>query len=288
RERLNRTRFAQRGIKPVEVTSELDAVDEAIGSQSDLASFVREACKRLNLPIKTNPRNGVDEINLASAEGEYLRYQFGDELTQKKSQGLLRISFTSPPPPNTLFIHRTHPFVSSLTQLVWSKTMGDSQATDAIHRCGCIASSDVMELTTLYLLRIRYLVTQPGAADTLAEEVLVGAMAKDDELLSLDAARRLFLTVQPAHMIELDEKKRLVEKALQSMTVFAKPESAVSGRLEKVWNAMLRQRALTIQQSHRRLRKAMGQHVRDLTITPILPPDVLGLLVIQPVSGEGV
>ncbi|MFQ3577979.1 MAG: helicase-related protein, partial [Verrucomicrobiia bacterium] len=34
RERLNRTRFAQRGIKPVEVTSELDAVDEAIGSQS--------------------------------------------------------------------------------------------------------------------------------------------------------------------------------------------------------------------------------------------------------------
>ena len=46
REKVNRSRFVQRTIKPVEVEQELVESDNILGSQADVEWFVREACER--------------------------------------------------------------------------------------------------------------------------------------------------------------------------------------------------------------------------------------------------
>ncbi len=51
REKQNRTRFAQRAIKPEEVRQELEESDRILGNQETVEHFVRNACERLNTPL---------------------------------------------------------------------------------------------------------------------------------------------------------------------------------------------------------------------------------------------
>jgi SNF2 family DNA or RNA helicase len=51
REKQNRTRFAQRAIKPEEIKQELEESDRILGSQDDVKEFVLDACARLNCPL---------------------------------------------------------------------------------------------------------------------------------------------------------------------------------------------------------------------------------------------
>jgi len=48
REKVSRTRFAQRAIKPAEVEQELVESDRILGDERDVERFVRSACERLN------------------------------------------------------------------------------------------------------------------------------------------------------------------------------------------------------------------------------------------------
>jgi hypothetical protein len=45
----------------------------------------------------------------------------------------------------------------------------------------------------------------------------------------------------------------------------------------------IKTRAAELEQSHKRVRQAVSLRVRALTVTPQLPPDVLGLPLLQPV-----
>jgi hypothetical protein len=52
RERENRTRFAQRALKPEEVTRELQATDAVLGDPAAVQSFALNACQRLGIAIQ--------------------------------------------------------------------------------------------------------------------------------------------------------------------------------------------------------------------------------------------
>jgi hypothetical protein len=45
-------------------------------------------------------------------------------------------------------------------------------------------------------------------------------------------------------------------------------------------------RARELEEAHRRIRRTIGTTVRGLKVEPYWPPDVLGLLVLQPVVGR--
>jgi len=51
REKENRTRFAQRALKPEEVRRELETTDAVLGDPQAVESFVLNACQRLGIPI---------------------------------------------------------------------------------------------------------------------------------------------------------------------------------------------------------------------------------------------
>ena len=50
---------------------------------------------------------------------------------------------------------------------------------------------------------------------------------------------------------------------------------------------ILRSRAEALTESHRRIRQAVSVGVRGLAVKPQFPPDLLGLLVLQPLVEEG-
>jgi len=62
REKINRTRFAQRALKPAEVREELEAADAVLGDPSAVQEFVLNAAQRVGLAIKADKRPGVFRV----------------------------------------------------------------------------------------------------------------------------------------------------------------------------------------------------------------------------------
>ena len=87
----------------------------------------------------------------------------------------------------------------------------------------------------------------------------------DDEALPLLAAA-------PDANVALAEKRQLIASALGSWPA-----------LQEGLRAPLAGRAAALRESHSRVRRAVGQRVRQLSVVPQHPPDLLGMLLLQPV-----
>ncbi len=62
REKINRTRFAQRALKPDEVRRELEATDVVLGDPDAVREFVLNAAQRLRLSITPDKRQDVFRV----------------------------------------------------------------------------------------------------------------------------------------------------------------------------------------------------------------------------------
>jgi hypothetical protein len=132
-------------------------------------------------------------------------------------------------------------------------------------------------LTTLILLRPRFQLLQPDRPPLLAEEVLVtGFEGFVDRWLPQDRALDL-LNAEPSANLPASEKRELVDLMREEVRrlVEAAPDESPLGRI-------LKERARELEEAHRRIRQSVGRPVRGLRVEPYWPPDVLGLLVLQP------
>jgi hypothetical protein len=114
----------------------------------------------------------------------------------------------------------------------------------------------------------------------LSEEVFVTGFigvgsSSQAGLRWLDNSEALrLLSEAKAHVnVPMSEKRELISLALkdwpQVEAALAQPLSARAAELEK---------------SHKRIRQAVSLRVRELTVQPQLPPDLLGVLVLQPIA----
>ena len=113
RERLTRTRFAQRSLKPQEVQAELEAADAVLGDPQAVRQFVLEAAQRLGLAITPDRRAGVFRVAVAPAAQHGLPDPVRLALPPRKD-GWWRVSFDSPTPEGAEYLGRNHPFVAAL------------------------------------------------------------------------------------------------------------------------------------------------------------------------------
>ena len=144
-------------------------------------------------------------------------------------------------------------------------------------RCGVIKTRAVSRLSTIMLLRVRYLLNQPDRPPLLSEEILVagfthGSRQRAREWLSDADALRLLADARPDANLAMAEKRELVDAALGAWPTI---ESTVRQRITA--------RAAELEKSHKRVRQAVALKVRQLTVSPQFPPDLLGILVLQPV-----
>ncbi len=273
REKITRTRFAQRAMKPEEVKRELEAVDAVLGDPAAVKEFVLEAAQRLQLFIKRDRNPQVYRVSVSkeatAAVPEAIRYV----LPSSKTATWL-ISFISPTPEGAEYLGRNHPFVRTLARFLMEQAL--TRHGDAVtSRCGVIRTRDVSHLTTLLLLRVRYLIELPERAPLLSEEVRVtgySGLAHDKPRWLEDGeALRLLSRAQPTANIPMGEKRELVTMALDA---WSQVEQALKPRIQA--------RAAELETAHKRVRQAVKLRIRELSVRPQLPPDLLGLLILQP------
>ena len=259
REKISRTRFAQRAIKPAEVEQELVESDLILGDEGDVERFVRSACERLNSSLIKKKQGW-----LLPSPPQCLKAVLGDK------QRL--ISFTTPVPEGVEYIGRNHPLVENLARYLLEEAL-DNASNPAIARCGFSVTDAVDKRTVLLLLRLRHLLETPQDQNLLAEECLVtgftGAPA-NPLWLPDEVARELLQQAEPVGGDFPIGRKRLeIDKFLEQV-----------GELDEELRSFAERRAHALSQSHRRVRAITKEG--QVRVKPQLPMDILGILILQP------
>jgi len=291
RERLNRSRFAQRAIKPAEVQRELEATDAVLGDPAAVQTFVLTAAQRLGIPITADPKRpklwrvSLDAQSLATVP-EAIRLALPSP--HPKASRFWLISFDSPAPEGAEYVGRNHRFVAALARFLFEEALTQPLTARAA-RTGAIRTRAVSELTTLFLLRVRYLLEEPQKPSLLSEEVLVLGMHETSEgprWLEPTVALRLLAEAQPDANLPLSEKRELIERALEKLNPWAGTPDEEAWGLHHPWQKGIREqiyhRAAALLESHKRLRQALALRKQGLRLKPHLPPDLLGILILQP------
>jgi hypothetical protein len=289
REKLNRTRFAQRALKPEEVQRELEAADAVLGDPDAVREFFLTAAQRLNLTVTPQKQPGVYQVSVGAEATATLPEALRLALPASKS-GRWLISFDSPTPPGAEYVGRNHRFVAALAHFLLEEALSAGE-NPLICRCGALRSRAVAELTTLLLLRVRYLLELSQNQPLLGEEVLVlggvGLERGEAQWLETATAWQLLAKAKPDANLPLAEKQELVEHLLACLGPWPETgENWGTGHpLQQAVRERIGQRASELEAAHRRIRQAVSLQVRGLQVKPQFPPDLLGLLVLQPLVG---
>jgi superfamily II DNA or RNA helicase len=272
REKENRTRFAQRALKPDEVRQELEATDAVLGDPDAVRLFVLSAAQRLGVQMAPDRRPNVFRIIVSPEARASLPTAIAAAFPITKT-GHWFVSFISPTPEGTEYLGRNHRFVATLAQFLMEEALTKGAAARA-SRCGAIRTRAVSRLTNLYLLRLRFLIEQPDRTPMLAEEVQVIGHTDTASKPVWLAGDEVLTLLEKAHAdanIGDEEKRELVSAALAGWD-----------KLDPAIKENITGRAEALSEAHRRIRQAVSMKVRGLTVKPQFPPDLLGLLVLQP------
>jgi superfamily II DNA or RNA helicase len=277
REKESRTRFAQRSIKPQDVIRELEETDSVLGDSQTVRHFVLNALQKMGIPIKPK-ENEIFEISRLDQLPLQIRtqfhfntqYPFHSYLTSSES---LLIAFSLPIPENAVYLGRNHPLVNSLAQYLFEEAFekgADAQAA----RCGAVRSNAVSKRTHLYLLRLRYSLSQPEGKSLFAEEVVpfgFRGSPSNLEWLSDSETLQLLNEVKPHGNLTPSEKK---EFATEGQNFFQELKTEIDNVIEN--------RRKRLEESHLRVRSGAGMLRRGLKVSVHRPADLLGYLVILP------
>src|SRR5439155_9418754 len=161
REKRSRTMFAQETIKVDEVAAELTAVQSAIGSGVDVASFTQQAFNAYGAVISQQGANGTRAGTLQFDLTEVPRGL--RDVTCSATR--FKVRFELPVREGELYLSRTHPIVEGLATYVMDTALDPLEESPA-RRCGVIRTSRVSRRTTLLLVRLRFhIVTQRGTEE---------------------------------------------------------------------------------------------------------------------------
>jgi len=270
REKVSRTRFSQRGIKPQEVSRELEETDGILGDPKAVQAFLTEASQRLSFGFRKS-KKGYWNLSAGELPAEV---RPAVRLRLRDSHASQRVAFDSPTPEGVTYVGRNHPLVEGLAEHILDMAFHPPDGGVPVARCGVIRTQQVIRRTTLYLLRLRYL-QREGAErpPTLAEETLAWGFrgAPPDTLpLSLEAAASLLDAASPSANVSAAEKREVLSTAISGWDTL-QPELA----------DLMGERAKRLAEAHRRVGRLLKEGA--MRIEPQMPPDLLGILVMLPV-----
>ena len=275
KDKMTRTVFAQRRLRPDEVLPEWQKSVSVLGGQDDVARFVRLAAERLGAAL--DQRNGYSHLPVGHFPGP-----LQDRLDAIGFKPTARIAFDQPAPAGAVYIHRAHPLVSTLADYVAEQAL-DADRPEIGARASAIFTREIKTRTVLYLLRLRsqLQVEQRGAdgryapvKSLLAEECLGVAVegANAPERLTEDDALSL-LSLEPGRNMEDGQKTRLIGQTLDSIHA-----------LENTFERIARERAQELLADHRRIREASDAKGLRYNVIPALPVDKIGVYVFMPMA----
>ena len=266
----NRSIFAQRRLKPEDVLPEWRKSAAVLGGEADVERFVSRAAAQFGAPLQPVKQH----FKLLTA---HLPETVRERLAAEGVSDTLRIDFHQPAAQGAIFVHRTHPLVSVLADMLLEQTLDDSTvvADDAaVARAGAAFVQGVSLKTTVLLLRIRHQLTVTFGSQTrllMCEEAVAVAASGANPFAELppDMTRQL-LGAEATRNMPAPLRDRQLQTALDALPDW-----------QPQLDAMAKARAQVLLADHRRVREA-AEGRGSYQVTASLPVDVMGLYVLLP------
>jgi superfamily II DNA or RNA helicase len=275
REKRSRTLFAQETIKVEEVSQELQAAQDAVGSGVDVESFTRHAFQMVGASLREGEVVQVDARETPQGLKDLFLQSLGPSFEPE-----FTVSFDLADRDSDYYLTRTHPLIESLSSYVLESALdplNGKEIRNPARRCGVIRTKAVDKRTALLLLRFRYHIIKEKKGEEnkplLAEECGVLAFTgspQNAEWLSREDTEKL-LQVSPDANVNPDQARESVQKVIDS---FDSLHLHLDGVATELGNQLL--------DAHQRVRIASKQKGLQTHVEPNLPPDVLGIYVFLP------
>lgn len=239
----------------------MEVTDSILGNPEVVEKFVVNACQRLGSPLTA--ADGFWKVNLANLPASVL--------SKLSDDNLKKIAFDHPVAEEAVYVGRNHPFTIALAEYLFDIALQQKGNRNIASRCGVVRSENVEFLTTLIILRLRFLVKQKEL-DSVAEECIVTGfegIIGSEKWLSAEKAELLLEKTVPSGNLSDNEKRHWVATILKDF-------DAVRQKLDNIAD----NRADTLLQSYERLRKTIKSG--QVSVVPLLPVDVLSLSIIVP------
>jgi SNF2 family DNA or RNA helicase len=258
-----RSIFAHESIMPEEVKNDLHEVDEAIGDVATLESFVLAAAKLLGASF--------DKI-----VGGYIfkKLNMDDWMASALGQGdKIHISFQSPTPQGFRYIGRNHRFVEQLCHRIIANSLDKERKGNKAARASVFRTDAVNIQTTLIQFRVRNVIREVSKQHEMVSEemFLWGYEQTPDGIRALDIDQcKTLLHTSSALDISTERQEIIFDKELQHFE-----------ELHPDFIEVVEKRSNELVNAHTRFAKYIGAK-RFEAVTPVLPPDILGVYVLIP------
>lgn len=274
KDKMTRTVFAQRRLRPDQVLPEWRKSVSVLGGQDDVARFVRVSAERLGAGI--DQRNGYSRLPVA-----HFPKPLQDRLNAIGFKPKAKVSFKLPSPAGASYIHRAHPLVATLADYVAEQAL-DADRPEVGARATAMFTRGIEARTELYLLRLRSQIQverrggdgRYGLLKSLLAEECLGIAVRGGEapaLLTEDDALSL-LSLTPGRNMEDGQKSQLIGQTLNSLH-----------SLEPVFERIAQERSQELLADHRRIREASDARGLRYNVIPALPVDKIGVYVFMPI-----
>ncbi|MBK9733200.1 MAG: DEAD/DEAH box helicase [Chitinophagaceae bacterium] len=258
-----RSIFAHESIMPEEVKKDLQEVDEAIGDVATLEAFALAAAKLLGADFDT-------------IQGGYVfkKMNMDDWLASALGQGdRIHISFQSPTPQGFRYIGRNHRFVEQLCHRIIANSLDKERKGNKAARASVFRTGTVNTQTTLIQFRVRNVICEVSKQhEMVSEEMFLWGYEQTKEgiqALDIDQCKTLLHT-SSALDISTERQGIIFERELQHFQ-----------ELHPAFIQVVAKRADELVNAHSRFAKYIGAK-RFEAVTPVLPPDILGVYVLIP------
>jgi len=258
-----RSIFAHESIMPEEVKKDLHEVDEAIGDVATLEAFVIAASKLL-------------DANFEKVEGGYIfkKLNMDDWMASALGQGeKIHISFQSPTPQGSRYIGRNHRFVEQLCHRIIANSLDKERRGNKAARASVFRTDSVNTQTTLIQFRVRNVIREVSQQHEMVSEemFLWGYEQTPDGIHALEIVRcKELLHASNALDLSTERQELIFEKELEHFK-----------QLHPDFIKVVEKRSDELVNAHTRFAKYIGAK-RFEAVTPVLPPDILGVYVFIP------
>jgi SNF2 family DNA or RNA helicase len=258
-----RSIFAHESIMPEEVKKDLHDVDEAIGDVATLEAFVIAAAKLLG-------------ANFETVQGGYIfrKLNMDDWMASALGQGdKIHISFQSPTPQGYRYIGRNHRFVEQLCHRIIANSLDKERKGNKAARASVFRTDAVSTQTTLIQFRVRNVIREVRQQHEMVSEemFLWGYEQSPDGINALDIDRcKELLHTASALDLSKERQELIFEKELEHFK-----------QLHPDFIKVVEKRSDELVNAHTRFAKYIGAK-RFEAVTPVLPPDILGVYVLIP------
>jgi len=269
KEKANRTVFAQRAMHPEDVAPEWEKTKKALGDAKDVERFFTETSKRLNIGLE-GQEDGAYVLNVPTLPVE-LKKQIAPIVKTNKA-GLYKISFEYPPKQGYTFLQRSNPVVTNFASYLLEGALSPNAKSPAA-RCGTYLSDEVTELTTIYLLRIRYQIKTTGSRKILMaeESVALGIQGRSNPKVIADDDVEKLLDGKPTGNLAPEKISETVNESIDYYNLN-----------KNVFDEIAKARAKQLAQDHTSVRKATNIDQKSVKVEACLPCDLIGVYVLLP------